>query len=292
MGQIRVLGGVQTPGKRPKVSVIMPIFNEEDCVGDTIESVSKQTFGDFEFIVINDGSTDGTQNILEDYARKDERIKIIVNEKNMGVEKSLNSGIKASRGGYIALIDAADLCHPTRFEKQIKFLEENKNVFMVGTYQYWIDENKKIIGIYRFPTNPEDVKKNLFGFASITVLPSLIIRKDLFERIGLFDLRYSTSMEYELFVRTIKSGFDIANIPEFLVYVARRKRGISISNMRAIFINMTRIRARYLPYLFNFRNVLYTIATSFFVLFPPTLLKKIVDISIGNERIRRLVIRP
>lgn len=290
LGQIRASSDMQTPIKRPNISVIMSVFNEEAYVEDTIKSVLNQTFGDFEFIIVNDGSIDRTQEILEDYAQKDKRIKIIVNKRNIGAAKSLNNGIGASNGEYIALIDAADLCHPTRFEKQIKFLEKNKNVFMVGTYQYWIDENKKIIGIYRFPTNPVDVKKNLFGFASITVLPSVMIRKKLFEKIGFFDLAYPISMDYELFVRTIKNGFEIANIPEFLVYIARRNQKWSVRNVKAIFINMLKIRARYLPYFFNFRNVFYTAATSLFVLLPSPLLKKIVEISIANEKIRGLLI--
>lgn len=281
---------MQARGKRPRVSVIMSVFNEEDCVGDTIDSVLNQTFGDFEFIIINDGSTDGTRKILEHYARKDGRIKILVNKENMGAARSSNKGVENSRGGYIARIDAADICHPSRLKKQTQFLDEHQNVGIIGSFHYWINERGQIIGAYRFPTTNEQIKKNVFGFASVAAHPAIMVRREIFEKTGIYNTTCPTStVDYELYLRTLKNGWEISNIPEFLVSISRRKRGISIKKIKATFIDQVKMKARYLPYLFNFQNLVYTVASLFFVLMPSPLLEKIVDISIAHPRIRSML---
>lgn len=292
LGQIRASSDMQTPSKRPKVSVIMSVFNEEDCVGGTIESVLNQTFSDFEFIIINDCSTDGTRKILESYASKDRRIKILINKENMGAARSSNRGVENSKGEYIARIDAADICHPSRLEKQARFLDENKNVYVVGSYHYWTNEKGQVIGAYCFPTTNEQIKKDIFGFVSVAAHPAIMFRREIFERTGPYNTTCPTStVDYELYLRTLKNGWEIANIPEFLVFISRRKRGISIKKIKAIFINQVKMKARYMPYLFNFQNLAYTIASLFFVLMPSPLLEKIVDISIAHPRIRSVLMK-
>lgn len=290
LGQIRASSNMQAPSKRPKVSVVMSVFNDAKYVGRTIESVLGQTFDDFEFIIVNDGSTDRTQEILEGYARKDGRIKILVNKNNIGLAKSLNEGIMNSKGKYIARIDAADICKSDRFEKQVRFLDENETVCIVGSYHYWINETGQVFGIYWFPTSPQRIQENLFNFASIAAHPTLMFRRRFFEEIGLYSTSYPTSMEYELYVRAIANGMKIANIPEPLVYVARRSKGISVSKIKAIFVNQLKIRARYLPRLLSFRNVVFTVASLLFVLIPSVLLENLVKISIVNQRIRAILL--
>ena len=267
--------------KTPSVSVVMGAYNEQERLKDTVESISDQTFTDFEFIIVNDGSTDKTQEILEQYAQKDNRIRIIMNENNMGLTKSLNRGLEIARGTYIARIDAGDIAHLNRFDRQVKYLDANKSIYILGTYGYWIDKDKKIIGKCKFPTDPSDVRKNLFGFFSVAVHPSLMMRRKLFGTTGLYDSTRSTSMEYELYMRTIRNGFAIANIPEFLIYVLRDDQGISINRIKKEFINQFKIRVNYLPQLFNLRNLFYTMASVVFILMPSILLKKIVDIHIN-----------
>jgi len=277
---------MQIPSKRPKVSVIMAVFNEEECIKGTIESILNQTFDNFEFIIINDGSTDGTQEILEDYAQKDKRTKIFVNEKNIGPIKSANLGIIRSKGELVARMDAGDICQLDRFEKQVKFLDENKNVYIVGSYHYWIDKEGQVIGAYRFPVTPEQTEKNLFRFGSIAAQPAVMIRKELFEKTGLYNTLYQTSEEYELYARTIKNGWGIANIPEFLISVVRRRKGITEKKIRAIFVNQARIKAVYLPHIFNFQNFVYTLGSLFFILLPADLLRTVVKVSIRHQKIR------
>ncbi len=118
--------------RAPKISVVMPVMNEERYVRYSIESILSQTFSDFEFIIIDDGSTDGTPEILADYARRDGRIRIIRNNRNMGISRSLNIGIKAARGDYIARMDGDDVNTPDRFEKQAALLDENSDLVVAG----------------------------------------------------------------------------------------------------------------------------------------------------------------
>ena len=193
----------------------------------------------------------------------------------------MNEGLKNARGKYIARIDAGDIAYPNRLDRQVKFLEENEDIYILGTYGYWINKGEEIIGACKFPTDPSNVKKKLFGFFSVAVHPSLMIRTELFEKVGIYDIACSTSMEYELYMRTIKNGFAIANIPEFLMYILRDDQGISVDRIKTEFINQFRIRVKYLPYLFNIRTFLYTALSAVLILLPASLLKKMVDIHIN-----------
>ena len=276
--------------KNPKISVIMAVYNEEKYIREAIESILNQTFKDFEFIIVDDGSTDRTLEILKKYAKKDSRIKILRNEKNLGLTKSLNKALKVAKGEYIARIDAGDLCDPKRLEKQANFLDKNSDVYIVGCYHHWINEKGKIINSYKFPTSPEKIRNHIFGFGSIAAHPCLMIRKKLFDDLGFYDESFSTSMEYELYMRTISNGFKISNIPEFLVSVMRREKGISISKNKRIFQNMYRIRLRYLRKMFSIKNLFYTIISFLLSLMPGFLLRKIICSKLWSKKIRNVLI--
>ena len=112
----------------PKISVVMPVLNGEKYLAEAIESILNQTFQDFEFIIVDDGSTDQTPEILRSYANKDSRIQIVTNPINRGIGYSRNRGIALSRGEYIANMDADDLCLPERFEKQVRFLDSHPDI--------------------------------------------------------------------------------------------------------------------------------------------------------------------
>ncbi len=126
--------------KTPDVSIIMAVFNGEEFIEDSIKSVLKQTFKNFEFIIVDDGSIDNSLKIIKSYQAIDSRIKIIT-QKNNGLAKSLNVGIKNSKGKYIARIDADDLCYECRLEKQYLFMENNHLVDLIGSSVDVINEN-------------------------------------------------------------------------------------------------------------------------------------------------------
>ena len=113
------------------ISVVLPAYNVQDTIGESIDSILSQTFTDFELIIINDGSQDNTEEVIHAYS--DKRIRYYRNEKNEGLIYTLNRGLDLAQGKYIARMDADDVSLPTRFEKQVKVMEESPNIVVCGT---------------------------------------------------------------------------------------------------------------------------------------------------------------
>lgn len=198
----------------PKVSVVMAVYNGEKYLKDAIESILDQTFRDFEFIIVDDGSTDKTLEILKEYERKDKRIKIIINKANIGLTKSLNKAIKEAKGEYIARQDDDDISLPERLKKQVEFLNRNEKIGIVGTFYYEINKKGKIIGKKTFPCSDERLKKTLIKYNPF-FHSSVLIRREVFSRVGLYDESFKRAQDYELWFR-VANFYKLANIPEFL----------------------------------------------------------------------------
>lgn len=160
----------------PKVSIIMSVYNEAGGIEKTIESVLNQTFKYFEFIIIDDGSTDSTQNLIKGYVAKDSRIILLENKDNIGLTKNLNKGIALAKGEYIARIDGRDLWNRIKLEKQINFLEKNKDYVICGTQAFYIDEKGSILGQSWFGTEDKDIRTRFFTKEGIYLHPSIVFR--------------------------------------------------------------------------------------------------------------------
>lgn len=146
----------------PEISVVMSVYNEEIYLRSAIESVLNQTFRNFEFIIINDCSTDETNDILKEFEAKDNRIILYekpINKGFKGFVENLNIGISKARGKYIARMDADDLCLPDRLEKQFNFLEENPEVFLTGSSMILMNENGEETGRMNALSNPDLIRK-------------------------------------------------------------------------------------------------------------------------------------
>jgi glycosyltransferase involved in cell wall biosynthesis len=198
---------------KPKISVIMPIYNCEEYLKEAVESILNQTFTDFEFIIVNDGSTDKSLSILREFEQKDKRIKIISRE-NKGLIYSLNEGIKLAQGKYVARMDGDDVSFPERFEKQVKFMEDNK-LAVCGTWATVIDPFGNIIKYYTYPP----VRKNkirLYSFFHCPFIhPSVMLEKEILEKVGGYK-NYKNIEDYELWTRIIYKN-NINNIGEMLI---------------------------------------------------------------------------
>jgi glycosyltransferase involved in cell wall biosynthesis len=133
-----------------KISVVMSVYNGEDFLAEAIESVLNQTYKDFEFIIVDDGSTDSTPKILAKYQALDPRI-VIDSHENMGLAVSLNRAIDMAKGEWIARIDADDIMMPNRLEEQLRFIEANPEVDVVATWVYYINEHSKVFKLFDFP---------------------------------------------------------------------------------------------------------------------------------------------
>ena len=274
---------------RPKISVLMTVYNEETVIKPTIESLLNQTLRDFELVIVDD-STDRTREILAEYAKKDVRIKLIQNEKRLGLMNSTTKGMAACRGDYIARMDAGDLCAPNRLEKQADYLDKNPNVYIVGCFHRWIDLEGKVLSTYDFPSTPEKIRSHIFGFGAIAAHPCIMIRRTLFDRVGGYDASH-ISHEYDLYMKTLAAGLSIANIPEYLLDVLRRGEGLSLTRNREIFTDMFHIRMKYLPKMFSLKNAVYTLMSFFLILIPRSILRKFICSPLWSKRLRNIFLK-
>lgn len=202
----------------------MTVYNAELYLREAIDSVLRQDFEDFEFIIINDGSPDGSQKIVDTYAQFDKRI-VPVQQKNMGLVASLNKGIKMARGEYIARMDSDDVCLAKRFSDQIAFLEANPAVVLLGGGFEVIDSDGYHVETIFSPLRDKDIQRtmllrNPFGHASV------MYRKDAVVAAGLYSDKVGPTEDYELWIRIRKQG-KIAALPRPLYRYRINFNGIS-----------------------------------------------------------------
>lgn len=202
--------------KRPLISVVMPLYNAERFVGESIESLMAQTLSDFELIVIDDCSTDGSAAVVEELQRRDPRIKLLRNERNLGAASTRNRGLDAARGEFIAFLDADDICIPERFEKQIAFLKAHPGVDVCGSY-YLIfnDQSDRDHGHYdRLPLTPEEIRCQIFFFNPLG-MSTIMLRADALRKTGI-QFRNCVCEDYKLWA-DLSDRLTMANIPECLI---------------------------------------------------------------------------
>lgn len=210
----------------PKISVILPVYNCEKYLKQSIESVLTQTFTDFELIIINDGSIDGSEGIIKSFS--DERIVYVKNETNLKLIASLNKGIKIARGEYIARMDADDISHKDRFACQFKYLEQHKDIGICSTWARIIDNDGKVTGRIKNPTSPNIIDCSLL-FTCPLLHPSIMGRSDVFKQ-----FRYSKEAlhieDMELWSRMSINGVRMANISKYLINYRWHEDNVSVIN--------------------------------------------------------------
>ena len=207
----------------PQISVVMPAHNSAGTVREAIESILRQTFQDFEFIIIDDASTDDTGAIIQ--AFDDPRIRLIRNAENLGATKSLNKGMDVARGKYIARMDADDLSLPHRFETQFNFLENHPDYALVGSSYLQMDGKDNVISLVRVLLEDREIKEGLkkqnwFGHGSV------MMRKSALQRVGGYDEKFIFAQDYDLWLR-VAEKYKMANIDEPLYCWRLRDSGIS-----------------------------------------------------------------
>lgn len=208
--------------KPPAISVVMTAFNATLYIKDAIQSILDQTFSDFEFIIINDGSTDNTLAIAKSF--NDSRLRIFSNDKNLGMAANFNKGIALSRGEFIARMDADDISLPVRFEKQITFLRKNREIGIVGSYVKTIGKSGG--RTVRYFTRPEEVKASLL-FSTSLAHPSVMMRREIFSKFNLnYRAEFNPADDYDLWERA--SAFTkIANMPNVLLLYRVHEKNIT-----------------------------------------------------------------
>ena len=191
----------------PKVSIVMSVYNAERYLEEAIDSILNQSFSDFEFVIINDGSTDRTSEILRDYT--DPRV-VIIDQANRGVTQSLNKAMEMARGQYIARMDADDISLPQRFQMQVEFLENNLTVGLVGTSVIYIDEDGKTIMEGHLPTENTRIKEALLS-QNPFCHGSVMFRRECIRKVGGYREGFKRAQDYDLWLR-IAEYYEVANL--------------------------------------------------------------------------------
>jgi len=210
----------------PEISVLMPVYNgcrnnSDSFLKQAIESILDQTFENFEFVIVNDGSTDGTIHVLNQYAARDKRIKIINNSSNLKIMKSLNIGLQNCSAPLVARQDADDISTTTRLEIEKKFLDDRPETVLCGTGMYVIDEGNHLIMEIQHPCNYQ-VLRNSLKNGCFFVHGSVMFRKDPIIAAGGYstDQQYLHAEDYELWVR-LAAKYSVENIPNRTLYFHR-----------------------------------------------------------------------
>lgn len=211
----------------PKVSVVMGVYNGSCYLSESINSILNQTFTDFEFIIIDDGSTDTSWEILTKYAEGDRRIKLYKNDDNIGLTKSLNKGLKLAQGKYIARQDADDISLPKRLENQVKFLDEHSDAILVSANHEYIDSTGLSLGKLQLADDPVLTAWYLLFYNRIGAHGLTMFRRKPVSSIKNYSEKYRYSQDYELWSRLTQLG-EIVILPDFL-QLYRRNHSESIS---------------------------------------------------------------
>ena len=206
----------------PKVSVIMSVFNDEKNVAESVKSILNQTFDDFEFMIVNDGSTDDSMKIV--HSLKDPRIRTIQHE-NIGLTKSLNKAICVSQSEYIARQDSDDISIPDRLEKQVSFLDNNPEYAMIGTGIYRINSYGRIIETPSVISSNRKIRwflrtGNCFCHGSV------MIRRSSLNHVGIYRDYLKVTQDYDLW-RRISEAYKVENLRERLYLWRKNKQNIS-----------------------------------------------------------------
>lgn len=229
----------------PFISVILPVFNAEQFVGQAIESILQQTFDDFELIAIDDGSTDHSLKILNKYASADRRIKIISRE-HQGLVVSLNQGVDLARGQWIARMDADDISLPQRFERQLKWIEQTGADICGSWMQLFGTADKRVI---KHPQTEEAIKMKLI-FGTPLGHSSVIMKTELIKQLR-YNKAWKACEDYDLWERVAHTEWRMTNVPEILLLIRQHKAQISTTKFLLQHQGSQKIRRRYLEYIFD-----------------------------------------
>ena len=207
----------------PKISVVMSVYNGEKYLREAIDSILNQTFKNYEFLIINDGSTDLSRKIILSY--NDSRIRLVDNKKNIGLTLSLNKGLQLAEGEYFARVDVDDIATPRRLEKQMDFLNSNPEIGLVGSFGIKIDKVGQTIQKIILPVFDKKIRKELIK-ANVFIHGSVMARKEVFEKVGYYNEAFKYVQDYELWGR-IAQEYKLHNLPEALLIRRETKDSLS-----------------------------------------------------------------
>ena len=231
------------------VSVVMSVFNGEKYVAEAIESILGQTFSDFEFIIVDDGSGDCSAAIIHSYAARDDRIRLSRFKRNMGVADARNHAMNLSSAEYIAVMDCDDVCLPQRLERQVEHMRANPSIGVLGAGAQAVNEDLQPLYPFDLPERHALIAFNVF-VGSFFVHPSVMLRRQLLESVGGYEPSRRTAIDTELWTRLMwRARF--ANLPEQLLLYRRHDAQHHTSRDATLQAQAWEVRARLLKRLWG-----------------------------------------
>ncbi len=220
-----------TGGAIPTVSVVMPVYNARRYVAHAIRSVRAQTFPDWELLIFDDGSTDGTREILGEYAARDTRIRLFLNE-HMGYVTWLNEGLRQARGTFWARMDADDVALPLRFEKQVAYLRQHPECVVVGADAMQVDAAGWPMGRLRVPLTHEEIEASLLqGLGEVLCHPLAMFRRDALRAVGGYRKECELAEDVDVYLRLAEVG-RLANLSDVLLRYRRHVMSVTASQQK------------------------------------------------------------
>lgn len=218
-----------------ETSVIMATYKEDIIfLKQSIESILNQTYKDFEYIIILDNPENQKHiQLINEYAKKDQRIRFYINDKNMGIQKTANRGLSLAKGKYICRMDADDISLPDRIEKQIAFLNDNNYDYIGGATEV-IDENSvRLYDASIIPTRHEKIIKAL-KYNQVISNPTVFAKREVFDKLGGY--RIVMTEDYDFTLRAVLSGFKIGNVSDVVLQYRMTQNSISRTNLYTQFL--------------------------------------------------------
>jgi glycosyltransferase involved in cell wall biosynthesis len=216
----------------PRISVVLPIFNSERYLSEAVDSILAQTFEDFELLLFDDGSTDGSSKIAQEAAARDTRV-ILVRGDHRGYVSWLNTGVEMAKAEFIARMDADDIASHDRFERQVEFLEKHPECCVVGTRAIRIDPDGSPISPWRVPEDHVEIDgRHIQGRPGAIIHPSVMMRKRALSGVGGYRAQYEPAEDYDLFLRLAEVG-RVANLGEPLLRYRIHEKCVTFARAEA-----------------------------------------------------------
>jgi glycosyltransferase involved in cell wall biosynthesis len=227
----------------PVVTVLMTVFNAGRFLDPSIRSIIGQTFRNFEFLIVDDASTDGSADVIEEWARKDSRIRFIPNDANKGQTPCLNQGLRLARGKWMARQDADDLSHPARLSEQFQYTTMEPEVMLLGTNGRIVDEQDRLVGLLDAPLSHECVDWTA-PFLNPFMHTAVMFRTDVIrDEFGGYDESYRIAQDYDLWTRVL-ARHTTANLPQRLVCYRHLESSLSKAGRERAFAEAEQVSRR------------------------------------------------
>lgn len=227
----------------PLVTVLLPVYNAERFIAEAVQSVLNQTFTDFELLVIDDGSTDRSAEIIKRFS--DPRIRYLKNETNQRLIKTLNRGLLEAKGEFIARMDSDDVCFPQRLERQLQFFKREQDVSVAGTFAIRIDETGRHGSLIQKPVGSELARS--VWLPTPLLHPTVMMRRNLVDKGFVYDETCLHCEDYDLWIRLAQAGYRLENLPAPMLFYRVHSGGISLQNRDLQLENSFKIFLRHYP---------------------------------------------